>query len=234
METLKLVFYILGSASFLGLIIFFIALIFNKDDGIDLEQGRINYLSREVDRLDKKISNESESKKCHEDLYSINTEIKSFSASDLKPTERDVELALQKQAFDLSKNSLIGHINDLKEKNKQDYAEFEAKEKKYVEKIRQLEKILADEEIQVSVDGQVTNMKADKLKYEKFELNLEKSNLQKEVKRLKSLLGTNEQRYISLLEFVIYKTKNGIPTADIDFKKTREKIEKLIAEEETT
>ena len=204
METLKLVFYILGSAAFLGLIIFFIALIFNKDDGIDLEQGRINYLSREVDRLDKKISNEAftdnqhgketEGKKCPLDLYSIDTEIKSFSASDLIPTERDVELALQKQGFDLRKNSLIGHINALKEKNKQDYTEFEAKEKKYVEKIRQLEKILVAEDIQVSADGQVTNMKTDKLKYEKFELNLEKSNLQNEVERLKRIIEDTEKR----------------------------------------
>ena len=49
------------------------------------------------------------------DLYSINTEIKSFKLSDLKPTEKDVALAVQKQQFD-------------------------TKEKMYVEKIRQLEK----------------------------------------------------------------------------------------------
>lgn len=55
------------------------------------------------------------------------------------------------------------------------------KEKKYIEKIRQLEKILADEEIKVSDCGKVVNLKADKLKYEKYELNLEKSHLQKEV-----------------------------------------------------
>lgn len=55
------------------------------------------------------------------------------------------------------------------------------KEKKYIEKIRQLEKILADEEIKVSTCGKVVNLKADKLKYEKYELNLEKSHLQKEV-----------------------------------------------------
>jgi len=186
METLKLVFYILGSAAFLGFIIFFIALIFNKDDGIDLEQGRINYLSREVERLDKKIDEYA--------LYKINTEIKTFSASDLKPTEKDVELASQKKFFDFRKNSLNGHINALKEKNKQDYAEFEAKEKKYVEKIRQLEKILVAEEIQVSVDGQVTNMKADKLKYEKYELNLEKSHLQNEVERLNRIIEDTEKR----------------------------------------
>ena len=165
METFKLVFFILGSAAFLGFIIFFIALIFNKDDGIDLEQGRINYLSREVDRLDKKISKEAE-----------------------------------------------------------------AKEKMYVEKIRQLEKILADEEIKVSDCGKVFNLKVDKLKYEKYELNLEKSHLQKEVKRLNSLLELKERQYINLLDFVIYKTEKGITTVDIDFKKTREKIEKLIKE----
>jgi len=68
METLKLVFYILGSAAFLGLIIFFIALIFNKDDGIDLEQGRINYLSREVDRLDNKIDEYALGKKYNFDF----------------------------------------------------------------------------------------------------------------------------------------------------------------------
>ena len=138
METLKLVFYILGSAAFLGLIIFFIALIFNKDDGIDLEQGRINYLSREVDRLDKKI-----------DEYALG---KKFNLDFAGATK------------------------------------FEEKEKKYVEKIRQLEKILVAEEIQLSDDEQVTNMKADKLKYEKYELNLEKTYLENEVERLNSLL----------------------------------------------
>ena len=64
METLKLVFYILGSAAFLGFVIFFIALLFNKDDGFDLDQCSINYLSREVDRLEKKIDKETECKKC--------------------------------------------------------------------------------------------------------------------------------------------------------------------------
>lgn len=132
METLKLVFYILGSAAFLGLIIFFIALIFTKDDGIDLEQGRINYLSREVERLDKKID--------EYDLYKINTEIKTFSASDLIPTEKDVALSIQKQFFDLQKDDLNGYINALKEKNKRQSTEFEAKEQMYVEKIRHLEK----------------------------------------------------------------------------------------------
>lgn len=63
----------------------------------------------------------------------------SFKLSDLKPTEKDVALAFQKQ-------------------------QFEEKEKMYVEKIRQLEKILADEEIKVSAYGQVTNLKADSLK----------------------------------------------------------------------
>ena len=114
-----------------------------------------------------------------------------------------------------------------------DFAEatkFEAKEQMYVEKIRKLEKILADEEIKLSVYGQVANMKADKLKYEKFELNLEKSLLQNEVERLNSLLELKERKYINLLDFVIYKTKNGITTVDIDFKKTREKIEELIEE----
>lgn len=180
METLKLVFYILGSAAFLGLIIFFIALIFNKDDGIDLEQGRIDYLSRVVDRLDKKIDKYALGKECPLD----------FAEAD----------------------------------------KFEAKEKKYVEKIRQLEKILVAKEIKLSVDGQVTNMKAAKLKYEKYELNLEKSHLQNEIERLNSLLELNERKYVNLLDFVIFKHKNGITTVDIDFKKTRDKIEKLIEE----
>ena len=185
METLKLVFYILGSAAFLGLIIFFIALIFNKDDGIDLEQGRINYLSREVDRLDKKID--------EYDLYKINTEIKSFNLSDLIPTEKDVALSIQKQ-------------------------QFEEKEKKYVEKIRQLEKILVAEEIQVSVDGQVVaNMKADKLKYEKYELNLEKTYLENDVERLKSLL--------EMAKGVITVTEEDENILDI--------VDKILAEEKT-
>ena len=144
METLKLVFYILGSAAFLGLIIFFISLIFDKGDGIDLEQGRINYLSREVDRLDKKI-----------DEYALG----------------------KKYNFDFAGAT-----------------KFEAKEKMYVEKIRQLEKILVAEEIKVTTYGQVTNMKADKLKYEKFELNLEKSNLQNEVERLKRIIEDTEKK----------------------------------------
>lgn len=116
METLKLVFFILGSAGFLGLIIFFIAFIFNKDNGIDLEQSQINYLSREIDRLDKKISKEDEEKgkKCPLDFEDIAKKM-SFKLSDLKPTEKDVALAFQNQ-------------------------QFEEKEKMYVEKIRQLEK----------------------------------------------------------------------------------------------
>jgi len=116
METLKLVFYILGSAAFLGLIIFFIALLFNKDNGIDLEQSQINYLSREVERLDKKISKEDETKgKKYPDDFIDFAKKMSFKLSDLKPTEKDVALAVQKQQFD-------------------------TKEKMYVEKIRQLEK----------------------------------------------------------------------------------------------
>lgn len=129
----------------------------------------------------------------------------SFKLSDLKPTEKDVALAFQKQ-------------------------QFEEKEKMYVEKIRQLEKILADEQIKVSEKLQVTNMKADKLKYEKLDLYLEKSYLQNEVERLNSLLELNERKYVNLLDFVIYKHKNGITTVDIDFKKTIDKIEKLIEE----
>lgn len=143
-------------------------------------------------------------KKCPWDFEDI-TKKMSFKLSDLKPTEKDVALAFQKQ-------------------------QFEEKEKMYVEKIRQLEKILADEEIKISGYGQVTNMKSDKLKYEKYELNLEKSHLQNEVERLSSLLGITEKRYVALLDFVIYKHKNGITTVDIDFKKTRDKIEKLIEE----
>lgn len=154
----------------------------------------------------------------------------SFKLSDLKPTERDVALSIQKQFFDSHKYELNEIINDLIEKNKIQSDKFEAKEKMYVEKIRQLEKILADEEIKVSDCGKVTNLKADKLKYEKFELNLEKSHLQNEVERLNSLLELNEQKYVNLLDFVIFKHKNGITTVDIDFKKTREKIEKLIEE----
>ena len=161
METLKLVFYILGSAAFLGLIIFFIALIFNKDDGIDLEQGRINYLSREVDRLDKKI-----------DEYALG----------------------KKYNFDFAGAT-----------------KFEEKEKKYVEKIRQLEKILVAEEIQVNVDGQVTNLKADKLKYEK-------SNLQNEVERLNSLL----------------ERANGVMTVTEEDENILDIVDKILAEEKTT
>lgn len=173
METLKLVFYILGSSAFLGLIIFFIALIFNKDDGIDLEQGRINYLSREVDRLEKKISNapipdnqhgkETEGKRYPDDFEDIAKKM-SFKLSDLKPTEKDVALAFQKQFFDSHKYELNGIINALKEKNKIQSDKFEAKEKMYVEKIRQLEKILTDEEIKISAYGNVSNLKADSLK----------------------------------------------------------------------
>ena len=146
METLKLVFYILCSAAFFWIIIFFIYLILNKDDGIDLEQGRINYLSREVERLEKKISKETEGNKCPLDLYSIETEIKSYSASDLKPTEnvlsfeKDVALSIQKQFFDPRKHELNEVINDLIEKNKIQSDKFAEKEKMYVEKIRQLEK----------------------------------------------------------------------------------------------
>lgn len=77
-------------------------------------------------------------KKCPWDFEDI-TKKMSFKLSDLKPTEKDVALAFQKQ-------------------------QFEEKEKMYVEKIRQLEKILADEEIKVSAYGQVTNLKADSLK----------------------------------------------------------------------
>ena len=220
METLKLVFFILGSAAFLGLIIFFIALIFNKDNGIDLEQCQINYLSREVERLEKKISKEDESKgkKCPLDLYSINTEIKSFSASDLIPTEKDVALAFQKQQFDSHKYELNEIINDLIEKNKIQSTKFEEKESMYAEKIRQLEKILADEEIKVSGNLQVTNMKADKLKYEKYELNLEKSHLQNEVERLNSLL----------------KNVNVVMTVTKEDDNILDAVDKVIAEEKTT
>ena len=70
----------------------------------------------------------------------------SFKLSDLKPTEKDLALAFQKQFFDSHKYELNEIINDLIEKNKIQSTKFEEKEKKYVEKIRQLEKILADTE----------------------------------------------------------------------------------------
>ena len=118
--------------------------------------------------LDNQHGKETKGKKCHWDFEDIAKKM-SFKLSDLIPTEKDVALAFQKQ-------------------------QFEEKEKKYVEKIRQLEKILADEEIKLSVDGQVTNMKADKLKHEKFYINLEKSYLQNEVERLKRIIENTEKR----------------------------------------
>lgn len=157
METLKLVFFILGSAAFLGFIIFFITLLFNKDDGFDLDQCQINYLSRELDRLEKKIDKETECKKSH---------------------------------FDFAEAT-----------------KFEAKEKMYVEKIRQLEKILADEDIKISGYGKVTNLKADKLKYEKLDLYLEKSNLQNEVERLNSLLKKEADDILDAVYNVIAEEK---------------------------
>lgn len=159
METLKLVFFILGSVASLGFIIFFITLLFNKDDGFYLDQCSINYLSREVDRLEKKIDKETECKKCHLDFAEA--------------------------------------------------TKFEAKEKKYVEKIHQLEKILADEEIKVSDCGKVVNLKADKLKYEKYELNLEKSGIQKEVERI---IEDTEKRRTEAYDLIanVYKFEQTI------------------------
>lgn len=113
--------------------------------------------------FDNQHGKEIKGKKYPEDFEDFAKKM-SFKLSDLKPTERDVALAIQKQFFDLHKDDLNGCINALKEKNKLQSTEFEEKEKMYVEKIRQLEKILADEEIKVSAYGQVTNLKADSLK----------------------------------------------------------------------
>ena len=171
METLKLVFYILGSAAFLWLITNNLHMIFDNQHGKEtkVKKSPLDWDLYHLDFVKEAIIFENE--KLKNEIKRLKVEVEEYSKAakywqnqyDFKPYEKNLELSLQKQ-------------------------QFEAKEKMYVEKIRQLEKILVDEEIQVSVDGQVTNMKADKLKYEKYELNLEKSNLQKEVERLNSLL----------------------------------------------
>ena len=89
--------------------------------------------------LDNQHGKETKGKKCPWYFEDIAKKM-SFKLSDLKPTEKDVALSIQKQFFDLQKDDLNGYINALKEKNKRQSTEFEAKEQMYVEKIRHLEK----------------------------------------------------------------------------------------------
>lgn len=131
METLKLVFYILGSAAFLGLIIFFIALIFNKDDGIDLDQVRINYISREIERLDKKISKETECNKCPLDF----AEDTKFAEKEKMYVEKirqlEKEVLYQKRRVDDFEKRHYNEINK-ESKDEQKILLFMTKDEEYI------------------------------------------------------------------------------------------------------